>query len=214
MKIIEVKSLAIPEVKVIRFARFCDHRGYFTESYNVNDFSNHPEMKFMQNIKFVQCNESFSKKGTVRGLHFQWNPYMGKLVRVLSGRMVDLVFDVRKKSPSFGKIIAYDMASKPDVDHNEWIWVPPGFAHGNFFTEDTLIEYFCSGTYSAGCEAGISPLAKDIDWSICDSSMKKLFDSIAPVTKLITDKDKNGFTLEAWVKDKKSDNFIFGNPNF
>ena len=207
MKIIEVKSLVISDIKVIRFARFGDHRGYFTESYNKKDFSG---LEFMKDIEFVQCNESYSKKGTVRGLHFQWNPYMGKLVRVLNGRMVDLVLDIRKKSPNFGKIIAYDMPSKSDENYNEWIWVPPGFAHGNFFTENSAIEYFCSGAYSPGCEAGISPLAKDIDWSICDSELKKLFDSIVPSTKLITDKDRDGFTVEGWGKDKRSDNFVFG----
>ncbi|MFC1559697.1 dTDP-4-dehydrorhamnose 3,5-epimerase family protein [Candidatus Margulisiibacteriota bacterium] len=207
MKIIDKKELSIPEIKVIRYARFRDHRGYFTESYNKKDFS---EIDFMKGIEFVQCNESFSKKGTVRGLHFQWNPYMGKLIRVISGRMVDLVLDIRKGAPTFGKIIAHDMPAKPTDDSNEWIWVPPGFAHGNFFTEDTSIEYFCSGTYSPGCEAGISPLAGDIDWSICDPALKKLFDSVAPGTKLITDKDKNGFSVAGWEKDKRSDNFIFG----
>jgi dTDP-4-dehydrorhamnose 3,5-epimerase-like enzyme len=88
--------------------------------------------------------------------------------------------------------------------------VPPGFAHGNFFTEDTLIEYFCSGEYSPGCEAGISPLAEDIDWSLCDANLKKLFDNIVPSTNLITDKDRNGFTVDGWKNDKRSDNFIYG----
>lgn len=210
MKIISVKSLAIPAIKVIRFARFADNRGYFTESYNLNEFSNNPDMKFMKGVQFLQCNESHSKPGTVRGLHFQWNPYMGKLVRTLRGRMVDIVLDIRKKSPTLGKIIAHDMPSSPDMDHNEWIWVPPGFAHGNFFTEESTIEYFCSGTYSPECEKGISPLSNDIDWSICETSLKKLFDSIVPTTKLITDKDKNGFSVKGWLADERSDNFIFG----
>ena len=74
MKIIEVKALDIPEVKVIRYARFCDHRGYFTEHYRKSDFHNPETMEFMKDVEFVQCNESYSMKGTVRGLHFQWNP--------------------------------------------------------------------------------------------------------------------------------------------
>jgi dTDP-4-dehydrorhamnose 3,5-epimerase len=210
MKIIEVKTLSIEAVKIIRFARFCDHRGYFTEQYRKSDFEENAAMAFMQRVEFVQANESYSKKGTVRGLHFQWNPYMGKLVRTLSGRMVDMVLDIRKGSPTFGKIICYDMPATYDKDYSEWIWVPLGFAHGNFFVEDTMIEYFCSGQYSPGCEAGISPLAPDIDWSLCDLPLKRMFDRIVPSTNLITDKDRNGFSVSGWKADKRSENFIYG----
>jgi dTDP-4-dehydrorhamnose 3,5-epimerase len=178
MKILRVKTLQIEAIKVITFARFCDHRGYFTEHYRKSDFENHTDITFMKNVEFVQCNESYSKKGTIRGLHFQWNPYMGKLVRTLVGRMIDMVLDIRKDSPAFGKIILYDLPVDTRTDYSEWIWVPPGFAHGNFFPEDTVIEYFCSGEYSPGCEAGISPLAGDIDWTLCDTNLKQLFDSI------------------------------------
>ena len=210
MKLLGVRTLGIEDIKVIRFARFSDHRGYFTEHYRKSDFYNHPDMAFIKDIEFVQANESYSQKGTVRGLHFQWNPYMGKLVRTLAGRMVDMVLDIRKGSPTFGKIILYDMPTEPKADFSEWIWVPPGFAHGNFFTEDTMIEYFCSGEYSPGCEAGISPLAKDIDRTLCDPNLKKLFESIACSTSLISDKDKNGFTIAGWLDDRNCDNFIYG----
>jgi len=210
MKIAGIGSLKIMDVKVVRFARFCDHRGYFMEHFRKSDFANHPKMDFMKGVEFVQCNESYSKKNTVRGLHFQWNPYMGKLVRTLSGRMVDMVLDIRKGSPTFGKIICYDMPADHKADYSEWIWVPPGFAHGNFFREDTMIEYFCSGEYSPGCEAGISPLAEDIDWSLCDLKLAEEFRGIASSTELITDKDRDGFSLEAWQADKRSENFIYG----
>ena len=210
MKILEVKTLQIETVKVVKFARFCDHRGYFTEHYRKSDFKNHADMVFMKDVDFVQCNESCSKAGTVRGLHFQWNPCMGKLVRTLTGRMIDMVLDIRKGSPTFGKIILYDMPASREADYSEWIWVPPGFAHGNFFPEDTMIEYFCSGEYSPGCEGCISPLAEDIDWSLCDRKLKKLYDQLVPTTSLITDKDKNGFSVNAWHKDARSDNFVYG----
>ena len=210
MKILGLKTLQIQAIKVIRFARFCDHRGYFTEHYRKGDFKDHPEMAFMKDVEFVQCNESYSQKGTVRGLHFQWNPYMGKLVRTLTGRMIDMVLDIRKGSPTFGKIILYDMPADHKADYHEWIWVPPGFAHGNFFTEDTMIEYFCSGEYSPGCEAGISPLAKDIDWGLCASELKRIFDDIAPSTTLITEKDKNGYTITDWKNCEQSGNFMYG----
>lgn len=210
MKILRVETLQIEAIKVIQFARFCDHRGYFTEHYRRSDFKTSEQIPFLNDVDFVQCNESYSRKGTVRGLHFQWNPYMGKLVRTIAGRMVDMVLDIRKGSPTFGKIILYDMPADTKKDYSEWIWVPPGFAHGNFFPEETMIEYFCSGEYSLGCEAGISPLAEDIDWTLCDPELKRLFDSIAPSTDLITDKDKNGFTVAAWLENKNSDNFIYG----
>ena len=209
MRILGVKTLQIKSIKVIKFARFCDHRGYFTEHYRKGDFKDHLEMAFMKNVEFMQCNESYSQKGTVRGLHFQWNPYMGKLVRTLTGRMIDMVLDIRKGSPTFGKIILYDMPADHKADYHEWIWVPPGFAHGNFFTEDTMIEYFCSGEYSPGCEAGISPLAEDIDWTVCEPNLKDLFDSIAPLTSLISDKDRNGLSVSEWKSDDRSDNFIY-----
>ena len=205
-----MKCLQIPEVKVIRFMRFPDHRGYFTEHFRKSDFITHPDLECFQNIDFVQCNESYSKKGTVRGLHFQWNPYMGKLVRTIRGRMVDMVLDIRKRSPSFGKIILYDMPADPGLDYQEWIWVPPGFAHGNFFPdEETIIEYFCTGQFSPDCQAGISPMAKDIDWSVCDGELKKMFDICISSTPLISDKDRNGLMLQEWLENEHSVKFIF-----
>ena len=209
MKILAVRQLDIPEIKVIRFARVCDQRGYFTEHFRQSDFQTNSLASFMNEVEFVQTNESFSKAGTVRGLHFQWNPYMGKLVRTLYGHMVDLILDIRRGSPTFGKIIAYDMPSNRGNNFNEWIWVPPGFAHGNMFLEDTLIEYFCSGEYSPGYEAGISPLAEDIDWSLCDPNLREIFYKVSSSTRLITEKDRNGLSVSAWEKDERSDNFIY-----
>jgi dTDP-4-dehydrorhamnose 3,5-epimerase len=209
MKILTVEHLKIPEIKIIRFARFADQRGYFTEHFRQSDFRSSPLTPFMRGVEFVQTNESFSKAGTVRGLHFQWNPYMGKLVRTLHGHMVDLVLDIRIGSPTFGKAIAYDMPSGRSEDYNEWIWVPPGFAHGNTFLEDTSIEYFCSGEYSPGHEAGISPLAEDIDWSLCDQNLRETFYKIALSTPLITSKDRNGLSVSAWKSDERSSNFVY-----
>jgi len=208
MKIIEVKSLAIEAIKVIRFARFADHRGYFTEPFRKSDLLNHPETDSLKNVEFVQANESFSKQAVIRGLHFQWNPYMGKLVRTIKGRMVDIVLDIRKGSPTLGSIIAYDMPDNPAASSSEWIWVPPGFAHGNFFPVESTIEYFCSGEYSPNCEAGISPLANDIDWSLCDKTLKQEFDDMVSGAPLISDKDKNGLSMAAWLADKRSENFL------
>jgi len=210
MKITGVKSLAIPEIKVITFARFCDHRGYFTEPFRKSDFATNPETIFLREIEFPQANESFSQANVIRGLHFQWNPYMGKLVRCIRGRMVDLVLDVRKGSPTLGKIIAYDMPARVESDFSEWIWVPPGFAHGNFFTEESMIEYFCSGEYSPGCEGGVSPLSTDLDWSLCEPALKTEFDHLIANTPVISDKDKDALSLQAWLADERANNFLYG----
>jgi dTDP-4-dehydrorhamnose 3,5-epimerase len=207
MKILEVKALAIAEIKVIRYGRFPDHRGFFAEHYRKSDSAVNPQLRFLKGIEFSQFNESYSKQGTIRGLHFQWNPYMGKLVRTLRGRMIDLVLDIRKGSPTFGKIVAYDMPASINADFSEWIWIPVGFAHGICLLEESHIEYFCSGEYSPGCEAGISPLAGDIDWSLCDPELKKEFDTIVSANPLMTEKDRDGFLLSSWLNDSNSDKF-------
>lgn len=210
MKILGVKSLAIPAIKVVGFARFRDERGYFTEPFRRSDIDQTPETAFLVGSSFVQENESLSVAGTVRGMHFQWNPYMGKLVRTLHGHMVDMVLDIRKSSATFGKAIMYDMPTDDSSDTNEWIWVPPGFAHGNFYPQTTRIEYLCSGEYNPGCEAGISPLAPDIDWSLCDPLLKRRFDALVENGSIVSDKDRRGLSLQAWLSDPRSDNFVFG----
>jgi len=210
VKIIRAQSLAIPEIKVIRFGRFPDERGYFVEPFRKSDFETHAELPFMHGIEFFQVNESHSHAHVMRGLHFQWSPRMGKLVRTIAGRMVDLAMDIRLGSPYFGKIIAHDMPSRVDRDWGEWIWVPPGFAHGNFFTEPTTIEYFCSAEYNPSCEAGISPLAADLDWSLCDRELKEAFDRIAAATAVLSDKDRNGLRLAQWQSDARAKNFVYG----
>lgn len=207
MKITDVFSLKIEDVKVIRFARFKDHRGYFTEVFRLQDIES---LSFFKGYKFYQVNESYSKAGVIRGLHFQWNPYMGKLVRTIKGRMIDLALDIRLNSPTFGKIVAYDMPASIENDYSEWIWLPPGFAHGNIFTEETMIEYFCTGWWAPQTEAGISPFADDIDWSLCEPKLKDIFDGFKIKEPLISEKDKNGLTLKEWLSDKRSENFVYG----
>lgn len=210
MKILSVSSLAIPDVKVVRFGRFADARGYFAEPFRRSDFDSHPELGFLSGVALPQMNESWSRAGVMRGLHFQWNPFMGKLVRTVSGRMVDLFLDIRLGSPTFGRIAAHDMPAADDAPHSEWIWVPPGFAHGNFFTEPSRIEYLCSGEYSPGCEAGLSPLTPDLDWSLCEPSLKGEFDALVAAGPILSDKDRQGLTFTAWQADERSRQFIHG----
>jgi dTDP-4-dehydrorhamnose 3,5-epimerase len=158
----------------------------------------------------VQANESYSRAGTIRGLHFQWNPYMGKLVRTIQGHMVDIVLDIRQGSPTLGRALLYEMASQPTQDCAEWIWVPPGFAHGNYFTADTHIEYFCTGEYSPRCEAAISPLSHDIDWSLADAALKNTFDRLVSSAPLIADKDRQAPGMRAWSTDARAGEFTYG----
>jgi len=209
MKLVDVKSLEIPDIKIIEFGKFKDFRGYFTEQFRKSDLSSSSDLDSLKNVEFVQGNQSYSKENVIRGMHFQWNPFMGKLVRTLFGEMTDLVLDIRKGSPTYGKMIAYEMPSSVEANTEKWIWVPPGFAHGNFFTKPSMIEYLCSGEYSPGCEAGISPLAKDIDWTLCDSKLKQKFDKVVSENPLMTDKDRYGFSLEEWGRDERSSNFIY-----
>lgn len=204
MKILKTEVLVFPEIKAIHFQRFADERGYFTEVYRQSDFT-----KIIPQLQIKQVNVSASKKGVIRGLHFQWNPQMGKLVRVISGHIIDLFLDIRKGSPTFGKIGAYDMSSTEKGDSDQWIWIPIGFAHAVVCFEQSVIEYLCTGEYNSNCEAGISPLAPDIDWSVCDKDIRRKFEQLKKTGLTISEKDKQGLTLTQWKSDQRSDNFLY-----
>lgn len=209
MKIISVKQLEIPGVKVIRFERHMDARGYFTEMLRQSDINENDDLKFLRENNFVQISEGYSKAGVIRGLHFQWQPSLGKLLRVVSGHMVDMILDVRKNSPTEGKIILYDMPNLPSDDYSEWLWLPPGLAHGSFFLKDSVVEYLFTAYYNANGESGVSPLAKDIDWSICDPSLKEKFMSLISGNMIISDKDKNAQSFSSWQNDVRSNNILY-----
>jgi dTDP-4-dehydrorhamnose 3,5-epimerase len=208
MKIIQSTELQIPGVYVIKYERFSDKRGYFSETFRDSDLDslNIKNKIFPDGVK--QANESYSRRNVLRGLHFQWNPYMGKLVRTISGHMIDLILDLRHGSPTQGKIIAYDMPSYSASVYSEWIWVPPGCAHGNFFLEDSTIEYLCSGEYNGDCEAGINPFSEDIDWSICDKKLFNLFNDLKS-NFIVSSKDTAGLSLNQWLTSVNSNQFKF-----
>jgi dTDP-4-dehydrorhamnose 3,5-epimerase len=207
MKILEIKNLALPGVKVIKFARFPDSRGYFSETFRQSDVKNNSQLDFLQSYNFVQTNESFSKKNVVKGLHFQWEPPLGKLLRTINGHMVDMILDIRKQSSTFGKIILYDLPASQNQDYGEWIWLPPGVAHGSFFLEDSFNEYFFTADYNPKGEAGISPLTEDLDWSLADVKLKEQFEQLKQGAILISDKDKAGMSLTDWQEDERAENF-------
>jgi dTDP-4-dehydrorhamnose 3,5-epimerase len=210
MVITSIRSLAIPDVKIVRFGRFHDARGYFCESLRFEDVTRHPDAGALAHASFTQANESYSRAGTMRGLHMQWQPNVAKLIRTVHGRMVDIVLDIRRGSPHFGQAVLFDMPADPDQDHAEWIWVPPGFAHGNFFTEDSRVEYFCTGRHNAATEGCISITAPDIDWTLADAGLHRLFERHASGEVLMSPKDRLGLSVQAWHDDARSTNFVYG----
>ena len=139
---------------------FQDDRGFFFESYNEEIFK-----KLGLPTNFVQDNQSFSIKGVVRGLHFQNAPFaQGKLVRVISGRVLDVAVDIRPDSPTFGKHEVFELRS----DTNNMAYVPEGFAHGFVALEDSVFSYKCTNVYNKGAESGLLWNDPDlgIDWGI------------------------------------------------
>lgn len=209
MKITGVDELALCDVRLIRYARFRDHRGYFTEHCRQSDMFAGPETPFLHGFEVVQMNESYSRAGTIRGLHFQWDPYVGKLVRVLSGHLLDLVLDIRVGSPAYGKIVGVDLPADTEASEGRWLWVPPGFAHGIVCLADTTIEYLCTGTYNPRCEASISPLAEDLDWSLCAPGLRAEFAAVVRDGPLMSDKDRHAPSLTAWAQSQHADAFVF-----
>jgi dTDP-4-dehydrorhamnose 3,5-epimerase len=140
---------------------FNDTRGYFFESYNKDVF-----LKNGIDVEFAQDNQSLSFKNALRGLHFQNPPYeQGKLVRVISGSVKDVVVDLRKNSPTFRKHFSIALSSK----ENKMLWIPPGFAHGFATLEDnTIFFYKCTKIYNKQSESGIAynDSSLDINWGI------------------------------------------------
>jgi len=116
-----VKDLSLPGLKLIELKIYKDDRGFFTERYVQERFK-----EFGLPGNFVQDNHSRSKPGVIRGLHYQTNPAQGKLVGAIRGRILDVVVDIRKSSPTFGKWEAVELSD----ENGRLLWVPAGFAHG------------------------------------------------------------------------------------
>jgi len=205
MKIREIRDLPLPGLRVVRFDRFADERGYFTETFRAEQIGDALGGPF----RIEQANESFSRGGVVRGLHFQWSPWQGKLVRPLSGRLLDIALDIRRGAPTYGCAVVYAIAADRDAAADEWIWLPPGFAHGIALAEETLIEYLCTGPWSPGNEASISPFADDLDWSLCDPRLKAELDAIVAAGAVVTEKDRDGHSLAAWEATPDAARFVY-----
>jgi dTDP-4-dehydrorhamnose 3,5-epimerase len=158
MRIIDtpIADLLVIEPKVWK-----DDRGYFYESFRADFFK-----EINIDLSLVQDNQSLSQKGTIRGLHYQAPPFeQGKLVRVLQGAVLDVVVDIRKKSPTYGQSFAIELN---DQNHLQ-LWIPPGFAHGfSTLADQTIFCYKCSNYYHKASEGGIrfNDETLAIDWKV------------------------------------------------
>lgn len=177
----------IPGLLIFEPKVFEDSRGFFFESYNEKIFQ-------QQGIdcRWVQDNQSSSSFGVIRGLHYQLNPNaQSKLVRVLHGTILDVVVDIRKNSPFYGKTFSIELSGS----NNKQLFIPPGFAHGfSVLSENAIVFYKCDNFYNKESEAGIryDDASLNIDWKI------------PPGKELISEKDKQLPLL----KDCKN-NFLF-----
>lgn len=178
----DIPGLLIFEPKI-----FGDSRGYFFESYN--------EKNFMQrgvSENFVQDNESSSAYGVIRGLHYQAPPYeQAKLMRVIEGRILDVVVDIRKGSPTYGKTYAVELSG----ENKKQLFIPVGFAHGfSVLSEKAVVLYKCNNFYNKESESGIryDDPQLNIDWKIPDGKA------------IVSDKDK----ILPLFADNES-NFVF-----
>lgn len=208
MQVISVNCCSIEEIKIIKFKRFIDERGFFCEKFRTQTIETNNDLDFLKGLVFSQSNESFSRKNVLRGMHFQWEPFMGKLVRCISGRLIDIALDIRPNSKTFGKITAAVLDGTIGNDYSEWIWLPPGFAHGAFLTEDSIIEYQCTGHYNPQGEASVSPFANDIDWSLCPIEIRNEFEE-RKNDIIIKDRDREGMTLSQWLENDNSKRFEY-----
>ena len=151
----KVTPQSIPEVLLIEPTVFADARGYFKESYNLNDFE-----EFLPGIRFVQDNESKSSRGVLRGLHFQRAPHaQAKLMRVVTGSIWDVAVDIRPESRWYGQHAAVILS---DENHFH-LFIPKGFAHGFIVTSETaIVQYKTDDYYSPQADGGIHPHDKDL----------------------------------------------------
>ncbi|MET7253235.1 dTDP-4-dehydrorhamnose 3,5-epimerase [Dyadobacter fermentans] len=138
---------SLPDVWIITPAVFSDDRGHFFESFNDEAWK---AQGFTET--FVQDNQSFSRKGVIRGLHFQRAPHaQGKLVRVISGRVLDVAVDLRSESPAFGKFELFELSA----ENRRMVYIPEGFAHGFAALEDSVFQYKCTNMYNKTSEGGL-----------------------------------------------------------
>ncbi len=184
-----IKKTNLDGLLIVKPEVFGDERGFFMEIYRSDSFTS-----LGLPSTFIQDNHSRSAKGVLRGMHFQWDPPQGKLVRVTSGRAFLSMVDIRKGSPTLGKFFAKEVDAEDRIE----IWVPPGFANGFCaLTDKTEIQYKCTNIYNNKTEGSI--LWNDpeigIPWPLSEP--------------ILSEKDKKGMTLQQWLATLESENFQY-----
>jgi dTDP-4-dehydrorhamnose 3,5-epimerase len=186
---LSVQNTEIDAVKIIVPEVFKDDRGFFMEVYREDQF-----IELGLPSRFIQFNHSGSVKNTVRGLHFQWEPPMGKLMRVCRGAAFMVAVDIRKGSPTQGKWVGIEASE----ENNLLIWAPAGFARGfGVLSEYAEIQYLTTGTYNGSCESGIrwNDPEIGINWPVKEP--------------ILSDKDKGAQTLAQWLKSEDANHFQY-----
>jgi dTDP-4-dehydrorhamnose 3,5-epimerase len=188
---IRIESRPLDDVAILVPDIFQDSRGFFMEVYREDKFR---ELGLILN--FVQDNHSRSTKGVIRGLHFQWDPPMGKLMRVTLGTAFLVAVDIRKGSPTIGKWVGVEASA----ENRRQVWAPAGFARGFCVLSDYAeIQYKCTGIYNNRGESGIlwNDPAIGIKWPISVSQAE------------LSEKDQKARTLAQWLDVPESDNFRY-----
>jgi dTDP-4-dehydrorhamnose 3,5-epimerase len=186
---INIESRHLNGAAILSQEVFQDERGFFMETYRKDQF-----LELELPTEFVQDNHSRSTKGVLRGLHFQWEPPMGKLMRVTVGAAFLVAVDIRKGSPTLGQWIGVEASA----ENKKQVWAPAGFARGFcVLTDAAEIQYKCTGIYSNKAESGIlwNDPAIGIEWPIKNPILSK--------------KDESAQTLAAWLNRTESNNFKF-----
>lgn len=185
---IRIESRHLEDVVVVVPEMFRDTRGFFSETFRADQFE-----ALGLPTQFVQDNHSRSVKGVIRGLHFQWSPPMGKLMRVIAGSAFLVAVDIRKGSPTLGEWVGIEATS----ENRRCVWAPAGFARGFCALSDvTEIEYKCTGIYNSKAESAIrwNDTAIGIRWPIADP--------------IVSEKDRNALLLAEWLALPESENFV------
>ena len=171
----QIEQTALPGVLVLTPARFGDHRGFFSESWNRRTL----EAAGLHLPEFVQDNHSLSaRKGTLRGLHYQSPPHaQGKLVRCGRGALFDVAVDARRGSATYGRWVGAELS----FDNGRQLWIPAGFLHG-FVTlqDDTEVVYKCTAHYDRASDGAVRWDSVGVDWGVDDPVLSEK-DSSAPV---------------------------------
>ncbi len=176
------ESTEIEGLVIIYTKKFNDERGYFYESFHKEKFEDYLGFS----VDFVQENESQSIKNVIRGLHFQNPPFaQGKLVRVPYGKVIDVVVDIRRESPTYGKHFSIELSDENGIQ----LWIPQGFAHGFVsLEENSLLSYKCTNYYNKESEGAILWNDKNlnIDWTIKEPIVSEKDQMATEFTRFIT----------------------------